>query len=390
MQESWFCAQCKSMNRANAEQCYKCRAPKAGATLATVAGRSHGVVLTPGLDEEHREVAWTLMFRQTYISAWKLGYVAAALILALLAAGVILTAVALAVIVTHPSVGQLTLTGFFAPLLYPLLVVGPLAILTVVVHSVFLCLTSNNLPALGSGSPRFDPVRAAVWWIESALWAIRGGLAFVVPPFLALFAVSFVGPVIGLTIGVVWFVCAYWALGDPISCLGKPKRLLEDLWERLGVPGSADSRIVTLWSVAWGTGRGIEYASAGVTYLLLIALSIIAFAASRMGQEVTLAPASQIGLAQTLLTVTITVVQLIADGIGLFLLARVTMELARRQRVREEWILGGLDSARAKAASDAATRDAAARDAAGAGGCAVGSATGSAVDAARARAGKGV
>ena len=84
MQESWFCAQCKSMNRATSQQCYKCRAPKAGATLATVADRPLGVVLTPGLDEEHREVAWTLMFRQSYVSAWKLGYAAAALLFAIM------------------------------------------------------------------------------------------------------------------------------------------------------------------------------------------------------------------------------------------------------------------------------------------------------------------
>lgn len=367
MQESWFCAQCKSMNRATSQQCYKCRAPKAGATLATVADRPLGVVLTPGLDEEHREVAWTLMFRQSYVSAWKLGYAAAALLFAMLAAGLVLTAMILTVLVTHQSADRSTLARLFDPLLLPILVVALLAILTIVVHSVFLYLTSSNLPALGSGSPRFDPVRAALWWIESALWAIRGGLAFVVPPFLAFFAIILGGPAFGLVMGIVWFVLAFWTLGDPITCLGKPKRLLADLWDRLGVPGSADSRVVTLWSAAWGTGRGLEYAVSGLTYLFLIALSIVSFGASRVGQEVAIAPENQIALAQTLLTVAMVTIQVVADGIGLFLLARITMELAQRQRVREEWVLGGLDQARAKAASEATLRDTAARSAADAG-----------------------
>ena len=98
-------------------------------------------------------------------------------------------------------------------------------------------------------------------------------MAFVLPPFLTLFALGLGGPIFGLGGGIVWFVCAYWLLGDPVSCLGKPKRLLQDLWDRLGVPGSADSRIVLFWSVAWGTGRGIEYAVSGVAYLFLPSMS---------------------------------------------------------------------------------------------------------------------
>jgi len=72
---------------------------------------------------------------------------------------------------TDPSIGALE-----GPLGYILGfgVIGAalIAIATLVVHSIFLCLTSINSPALGSGSPRFDPARAAVWWIESYLWAI--------------------------------------------------------------------------------------------------------------------------------------------------------------------------------------------------------------------------
>ena len=365
MQEFWFCASCKSMNRANAPQCYRCKSRKTEATLATVANRQQDVVLTPGLDEEHREVAWTLMFRQKYISAWGLGYLAAGLILATLAVATFATVQAVVIIIIGGSFdsGGMNVTQL-ALLRATVLVTVMLAILMVVVHSVFLCLTSMNAPGLGSGSPRFDPARAAVWWIESALWAIRGGLAFVIPPMLAVFGMLIGGLIFGLAIGMVWAVCAFWLLGDPITNLGKPKRLLQDLWDRLGVPGSPDSRIVTLWSVAWGTGRGVEYAVSAMLFLAIIVLAFVGLLISLMGLEITPASQGQTELVARLTTDLIVIVQFVADGIGLCLLAQITIELAKRQRVREAWVLRGLDDARAKAYAGSQMRDADAREAA--------------------------
>jgi hypothetical protein len=350
------------MNRANDRQCYKCRAPKDEATLATVANRSQDVVLTPGLDEEHREVAWTLMFRQKYISAWKIGYLAAGMLLVTLVLATFLAVVSVAVIVGASSLnpdqlsaGQTAAIGL----------VGLLFILsflaTAFVHSVFLCLTSMAAPALGSGSPRFDPVRAAVWWIESFLWAVRGGLAFVIPPLMCFVGIIFGGLIFGLAIGVVWAVCAFWVLGDPISNLGKPKRLPEDLWNRLATPGSADSRLVTLWSAAWGVGRGVEYAVSAMTFLAFIVFVMFEFLISILGLQVQPASQSQAELMGRLTANVVVIVQLVADGIAFFLLARVTIELSRRQRIREAWVLGGLEDARAKAYAEAQVRDAATR-----------------------------
>jgi hypothetical protein len=355
MQEFWFCASCKSMNRASSQQCYRCKARKTEATLATVANRQQDVVLTPGLDEEHREVAWTLMFRQKYISAWKLGYLAAGLIFATLAVSAFAAVQTLVIVIVGdslraggPNEGQLALLGVTG-----LASLG-VGVLMVVVHSVFLCLTSMNAPALGSGSPRFDPARAAVWWIESALWAIRGGLAFVIPPMLAVFGLLIGGLIFGLAIGVVWSICAFWLLGDPVTNLGKPKRLLADLWDRLGVPGSANSRTVTLWSFAWGTARGIAYL---VSAMLFLSIFVLAFA----GLFIEFTPVSQdqTALVGRLITDFVLIVEFVADGIGLYLLAQVTIELARRQRTREEWVLRGMDDAKARAYADSQVRDAA-------------------------------
>ncbi len=310
MQEFWFCEACKSMNRGNADNCYRCRAPKDSSTMATVVRRQPGVVLTPGLDEEHRAVAWTLMLRQTYVSAWKLGYVAATLLLLVIAVGAVAAAIEIGLMVSRGSPTPVAPADARSPIfLVTLLAMGLIGLCAAVAHSVFLGLTSMDAPALGSGSPQFDPVRAGLWWIESWLWAIRAGLAFVVPPLLCLFAMSIGGVIFGLVLGLVWGVCAFWLLGDPITSLGKPGRLLKDLWGRLAVPGSADSRMVTLWSATWGVARGVDYAIAAVTYIAIMALAVASFVSSRSGVSIGGSSNANVTLLAILLVDLVAVVQ---------------------------------------------------------------------------------
>ena len=350
MQEFWFCEACKSMNRGNADHCYRCHAPKDSSTMATVVRRQPGVVLTPGLDDEHRAVAWTLMFRQTYVSAWKLGYVAATLLLLVIAVGAVAAAIEIALMVSRGSPTPVAPADARSPIfLVTLLAMGLIGLCAAVAHSVFLGLTSMDAPALGSGSPQFDPVRAGLWWIESWLWAIRAGLAFVVPPLLCFYAMSIGGVILGLVPGLVWVVCAFWLLGDPITSLGKPARLLKDLWERLAVPGSSDARIVTLWSAAWGVARGVDYAIAALTYIAIMALAIASFVSSRSGVSIGGSSNANVTLMVILLVDLVVLVQWIADGIALYLLAQITIELSQRQRTREGWVLAGSSSALARA-----------------------------------------
>jgi hypothetical protein len=353
MQEFWFCAGCKSMNRASDKLCYKCRAPKEQATLVTVAQRQQGVVLTPGLDDEHREVAWALMSGHSYISAWKLGYAAAGLIVLYVILGILFV------------IEQGTLLGIYllapdqldsfqgvlpgAVLEATSLAVSLALVATVAVHGCFLGITSMNASALGSGSPRFDPVRAGVWWIESHLWAIRGGLAFVGPPLLCVIGIAFGGLIFGLGSGLVWAVCAFWLLGDPITNLGKPRRLLEDLWTRLGVPGSADSRIVTWWSAAWGTAFGLGYAVSALTFIGIIVVVLVEIVLAIGGVEMQPASESQTVLVLGLTSVLVASIELAAYVTSLLLLARITVGLAQRQRVREAWVQSGSAASRSGA-----------------------------------------
>jgi len=363
MQEFWFCAGCKSMNRADVTRCYKCRAPKAQATMAITRERAPGAVLTPGLDEDHRRIAWTLMQSHRYISAWRLGYIAAGLTfitIALFAMALTIEVGALlSLAIKSTRSGQVSLDPRIVDVF---LVVGLAAfvsmIATIAVHSVFLCLTSMNCPALGAGTPRFGPIRSALWWIEIYLWRLWGAM-LLSPGFYLLVAVLYLefvqipgrvtglaGLVIWVSLTILWIAIlrwAYGALGGPITAIGKPKRLLQDLNDRLGVPTSHDSRLVSLWSAAWGTTCGIAYAIILSPFLLLLFLAIVFLATSLT--ETSLSPASpeQAGLSAVALVLLVLAADLIAEGFALFTLGRITVEMSQRQRVRERWILSGLD-----------------------------------------------
>jgi hypothetical protein len=324
MQEFWFCSSCKSMNRADSNRCYKCRAVKEQATLATVAERSPGVVLTPGLDDDNREIAWALMSGRRYVSAWRLGYVSATLIFVFLALAALFIPLVFIVAISLPERGiaavdaDSTRNAVTAAVGLALVLVG---LAMVVLHSIFLGLTSMNAPALGCGTPRFGAVRAGLWWIESYLWTLWGVQTLWLLPYIV--------------------ARAFGILCGPIAAIGKPRRLLQDLMDRLGVPGSSDSRLVGFWSMAWGAARGINYATYLGPLVVLIAFLFLFISASRMGVALTPAPEGQVRVFSIILVVLIVVGELVAEGAALFLLARVTMEMSQRQRVREGWVLNG-------------------------------------------------
>ena len=338
MQEYWFCSRCKSMNRSAASVCYSCKATKADNTFATQVERQEGAVLTPGLDEEHRAVAWTLMAGRTYVSSWRLGYLAAALLVASMPITLVLGFVASRFVLESGD----RMAYFQRSTGYPFLIACLLFFLVaIIVHSAFLGLASMDAAALGSGSPRFGAVRAAVWWIESYLWALRGGLAFVVPPLLTLGALISGGLIFGLIMGFAWMACALVVLGDPIRSLARPARLLSDLYVRSAVKGSSDSRVVSWWALAWGTAQGITYAVSALTYVLIVLLIFAAMTGMDVASFFETDPGSGSQTAQMLLVLLIGLSQAVAQAISFVLLAVITYEIATRQRIREAWVRSG-------------------------------------------------
>jgi hypothetical protein len=350
MQGYWFCDACKSMNRAGASVCYRCRRPPTAASITSVR-RQAGTVLTPGLDEEHRSVAWTLMARHRYFGAWRLGYVTAAALLMAVPATMLLSLIGAFLVIAHLGNRVAVLGNQMLPL-YVYAAAGTM-LATIILHSLFLGLASADAPALGCGDTRFGPLRGALWWIESYLWVLRAGLAFVVPPLMLLFAVTFGGPVFGAVLGFIWMAIVYALVGDPVSALAKPRRLLEDLLLRSAVPGSSGARTLTWWSLAWGTAQGVTYAACGAAYFALVAMVVMNTVGSRLGSGSLVPDANGMNQVAIILTLLLAISRAVADAVALILLSVITVEISGNQRARERWVLSGLGG-RAAAGGDPA------------------------------------
>ncbi|HEX7490131.1 MAG TPA: hypothetical protein VF337_00315 [Candidatus Limnocylindrales bacterium] len=362
MQEFWFCASCKSMNRGTTAKCYRCNAQREQTTLATVAERSAGVVLTPGLDEDHREIAWALMSTHRYVSAWLFGYISAAL---LILYPVLLTLALVDLVAMVISYDMLNVNAY--PISFDLaqiqtlgllwLVAILVSVLTTIVHSTFLALTSMNTGALGSGTPRFGAVRAWFWWHESSFWALWGLQVFLLPIYVfagivLLFDVlNMFGLLLGIAVAIFLIMIlreALNALGGPIASMAKPKRLPQDLLERLGVPGDSDTRWAGLWGMAWTTARGVEFTVLLALPLLSIAVLLLFVVLLMTGAHLSVPPPDQFHLYGYLIFGLIVAIRGAAGIFGFFAMANITVQLARRQRVREKWVMSGADRARAR------------------------------------------
>jgi hypothetical protein len=68
------------MNRADADRCYKCRAPRATSTMATVHERRLADVAMPGVDQLDRGQAEAIVAYGGYVAVWPLGWVSAGLL----------------------------------------------------------------------------------------------------------------------------------------------------------------------------------------------------------------------------------------------------------------------------------------------------------------------
>jgi hypothetical protein len=337
MQSSWFCERCKSMNRGSVSVCYKCHRPRSAAAIVARTERTRGVVLTPGLDEGHRRVAWALMARHRYYASWRLGYATSVALLLAMPGMMLLSGTAAVLALDNLGASPLTVRQFALP---AYLCVG-LSAVVIVFHSLYLGLASADAPALGSGSLEVDPARASLWWVESTLWALRAGLAFLLPPLLLFLAFSAGGALFGIVLGFTWMACSYMLLGDPITALTRPRRLLEELVVRTSVPGSGDARMVSWWSIAWGTAQGVAYAAGAIIYVALTIVIIASFAGPRVGFRSPTVDGAGLAQAARVIAVLLALIRAMADGIALMLLARITAQISSNQRTREKWVAAG-------------------------------------------------
>ena len=327
MQQHWYCDECFSMNRANAGRCYKCHSPRSQMATSVATERQAGALVTPALDEEDRKTAASLM-AAGYTSAWQIGHLAAGLLAVTLALVCINAALRLPGLILQltgrpfrPS--DVLATGAD----FALFALGAIALLTVMVHSAFLCLAAKAAPALGCGFPCVDPASASLWWIESEMWAICGAVALVVP----LFFVGLFGILARLVLSSGG---SFWVLGSPMAYFGRPHRQLVDLWQRLADSGSAGTRPITIWSLAWGTAHAFAAICAVFFGMAMLYLS---FRSASEGRAIAWTAQGVVVIGT--LAMLVAVVELLAVVASLYLLAQITWELANRQKTREEWVL---------------------------------------------------
>jgi len=347
MADYWYCATCFSQNRPRSDRCYKCDRPRgaeADPTFAATASQGRTAtsrsavasaasqpVPPPVLDEATRWTARSVMDRG-YSSAWQLGYVAAGM---LILTAIVLVVAALAWLprllssITNAPLAPNSLIDACAPSLPLLCVLGPL---TIAIHSMFLYRSAKAAPALGSGSAHASPMEAGAWWLESELSAIGGAAALTVPfMFIGIF-----GGLIGR-----WLIrqggFGFWVLGNPIGYFNRSRQVLTDLWERFAIPGQSGARTITLWSFCWAMTHLVAMAFAEVLAWIFIAVWYIA---TVDGRPFSFSP--EFASVVAALTLICLVVALLFAVVALYLLAEITWELAKRQRVREQWVLAAV------------------------------------------------
>jgi hypothetical protein len=353
--ENWFCDSCGSMNRGQADICYRCRKPKTGVAFATTRDRRPGDALLPGLDAITAEGARSLLGQQSYVNPVIPGYLSMFLFTVLMATGLVSLTDAIAVVLATAAPDTFHVTDALNRLVaVAAAVAGTASILAVICHSIFLGLTARNVPALAGGCPSFTASRTAGWWIEAYLrqvWATC--IIWILPAVLLVVLVALVAAgaaTLGL-FGILAVVFAIWRWGGysgiridfpkyALDTLRQPARLLEDLTERTEVQGSPGRRLVNLWSTSWIGAWAIRcflpYIVLGL-YLAVVAGAVIAALAGHpVGDMPTEA---EMARAAMMLVLLMLLVAALADLLAVLFMTRLTLALVEGQRARRRWLL---------------------------------------------------
>jgi hypothetical protein len=383
VEEFWVCQHCRSLNRASAGKCYSCREkygsqPKQGtpavkganrvasppAALPTLAdfgaavarqpyisrpvalpspaAPSSAVLGTPAIREARgiphpvlavkRRIARFFAQRQSLSVGW-LGNLTAILLMLLILDGAAL------VLTVSPAAGDLlqsaNLAGAWAHLtsgqqgLARTLAIGfgALGIVSLLSLSLFLGLTTHNATGLGADMPLLTPYGAGIVW-PVVLWTqARIAVGMIVPA-----ALIWLGyPIPGLIAAIVAVEIAQRHLDDPFSWLTMPYRHLPDLYAKLGVGGSIESRLASLWSACFRAANVLAIA----TYALPALAVALVFASDTLGRD-RIPGWQSSGLGPAQFGVALLVVSLVAWTAGAMgLLVPITLGLVRRQRTRK-------------------------------------------------------
>jgi hypothetical protein len=389
VEEFWVCPHCRSLNRASAGKCYSCREkygsrPKEGtpavksatrvasppAPLPTLADFGAAVVRqpyvarpvglpsvaapgsaalgTPAAREARgvpnpvsavkRRIARFFAQRQSLSVGW-LGNLTAILLTLLIVDGAAL------VLTVFPAARDLlqnaNLAGAWAHLTSDqqglartlAIAFGALGIVSLLSLSLFLGLTTHNATGLGADMPLLTPYGAGIVWPVVVWTQARIAIGMIVP--VALIWLGY--PIPGFIAALVAVEIAQRHLNDPFEWLTMPYRHLPDLYAKLGVGGSIESRLASLWSAFFRGANVLAIA----TYALPALAVILVFASDTLGRD-RIPGWQSSGLGPAQLGVALLVGSLVACTAGAVgLLVPINVGLVRRQRTRRTLVRVG-------------------------------------------------
>jgi hypothetical protein len=321
MQGAWLCEACGAVNRAAVATCCRCESPQPEPAKSVTQG-SRGPLWAPSIQAQ-----------PTYIPAWPIGYVSAALLVAqivlqlgLMAAVSLLLLPAIAAERYEVTDGWLAFFRVCA-IWYFVALVG-----SAVVHGAFLALTDLNTPALGGGKPRFGPLRAFFWWVESALWAWRANLTVWIPLGIGVLVAAYVNSLLAAIVTPVSLMIATMAFGFPVSVLRKAGRLPEDLTMRLAPTAISHAN---RWSSSWVTARMCDLLAPFVMVALIVTTAILLtqapYSAGGGISSAQIRVVSSAGIAVVVVAIVLSALELAANALALVMLTRMTLSLSRAQ-----------------------------------------------------------
>jgi hypothetical protein len=210
---------------------------------------------------------------------------------------------------------------------------GAVGALALLFFSVFVGLTTHNATGLGADQPMLSPNRAATCW-AGALWAqARIAVGMIVPGVLCWEGYA----IPGMLAAIAALEIAHHHLDDAGGWLDRPSRHLPDLYAKLGLEGSGNSPVASVWSVCFRLAN-----------LTAIAVYAIPALAATVSTAATMAGRSDIvtwqstGLGAAQMTVALLAISLVGwTAIATALLVPITLGLVRRQRTRKTLVRVG-------------------------------------------------
>ncbi|MGZ6268569.1 MAG: zinc finger Ran-binding domain-containing protein [Candidatus Limnocylindrales bacterium] len=389
MEEFWVCPHCRSLNRASAGKCYSCKEkygskPKEASSVVANAGIvtppppapapmadfsaaaaqppayiSRPVAMPPlaasatgfgapaaraarGIPNPwssvKRRIGGSLALRQSVSVVW-LGYLTAILMTLLFidAAIFVLTILPAAADMLQNA----NLAGAWAHLTSDqqgmartlAVVGGAIGIVSLLCLSVFLGLTTHNATGLGAEMPILTPYGAGIIWPVVVWTQARIAVGLIVP--VALIWLGYQIP--GLIAALVAVEIAQRHMDDPFGWFTRPYRHLTDLYAKLGIEGSIESPMVSLWSACFRAANVLAI----VAYALPALAVVLVVASDALGRD-RIPGWQSSGLGPAQIGVALLVGSLLVWTAGaLGLLVPITLGLVRRQRTRKTLVRVG-------------------------------------------------